>query len=283
MQLFDAHCHLQDERLGTLQDVVQQAASNGVQQLACNGCWAGDDWARVAAAAAEHPAAIVPNFGLHPWWLAQRSPGWLKQLREMLVAYPRAGLGECGLDRGPRGPAVEWAVQLEAFEQQLQLAQELLRPVSIHCVKAYGAVNDVLRRLNITVPVVLHSWTGAVEMTTTLLQLPNVHVSLSGHITKLAPHKALPMIRAVPLERLLLESDSPDGLLQLSPAWLAELPSLRSLPQQLADAGLLEVNRPCVLPWTLQLVAAALCKPAEEVAGATYANAQRVFRASGMT
>jgi Tat protein secretion system quality control protein TatD with DNase activity len=85
----------------------------------------------------------------------------------------------------------------------------------------------------------------------------------------------------VPLERLLLESDSPDGLLQLSPAWLAALPSLRSLPQQLADAGLLEVNRPCVLPWTLQLVAAALCKPAEEVAGATYANAQRVFRASG--
>lgn len=94
MQLFDAHCHLQDERLGTLQDVVQEAASKGVQQLACNGCWAGDDWARVAAAAAEHPAAIVPNFGLHPWWLAQRSPGWLQQLREMLVAYPRAGLGE---------------------------------------------------------------------------------------------------------------------------------------------------------------------------------------------
>jgi hypothetical protein len=55
-------------------------------------------------------------------------------------------------------------------------------------------VHDALRRLNLSVPVVLHSWTGTAEMTGMLLQLPNVYVSLSGHLTRVAPHKALPMV-----------------------------------------------------------------------------------------
>ncbi len=79
------------------------------------------------------------------------------------------------------------------------------------------------------------------------------------------------------LDRLLLESDSPDGMLQLSEAWLEALPSLQHVPQQLQEAGLHQTNRPCVLRWTLQLVAAALGKPEEEVAAATCANARRVF------
>ena len=66
--------------------------------------------------------------------------------------------------------------------------------VQVHCVRAFGAVHDSLRRLAIAVPVVLHSWTGATEMTAALAQLPNVYFSLSGHLAKLAPHKALPMV-----------------------------------------------------------------------------------------
>ena len=48
--------------------------------------------------------------------------------------------------------------------------------------------------------------------------------------------------RAIPLDRLLLESDSPDGVLELPPAWLAALPGLAALPQQLQDAGLRQIN-----------------------------------------
>ena len=92
-------------------------------------------------------------------------------------------------------------------------------------------------------------------------------------------HTCLPclQVRAVPLDRLLLESDSPDSVLQLSPAWLEALPSLQHLPQQLREAGLHQLNRPCVLRWTLQLVAAALGRAEEEVAAATCANARRIF------
>ncbi|KAL4443511.1 hypothetical protein ABPG75_011248 [Micractinium tetrahymenae] len=290
--LFDAHCHLQDQRLPALQHVLQEAAAAGVTHLSCNGCWP-DDWERVAAAAAAAsvpPAAadqqcqaqlqpaIIPNFGLHPWWVPRRSPDWLGRLRCMLEAHPSAGLGECGLDRGPRAPACGWQEQLEAFEAQLRLAEELKRPVSVHCVRAFGAVHDALRRLCLSVPVVLHSWTGAADMTAALARLPMpVYFSLSGHLTKVPPAKALPMVRAIPPDRLLLESDSPDGPLDLPPAWLEALPSLAHVPAELEAAGLRQVNRPCVLRWTLQLVAAAVEKPADEVAQHTWQNACRVF------
>ena len=97
---------VQDERLGpsSLEEVLQEAADGGVQQLACNGCWQ-EDWGRVAALAALHPTAIVPNFGLHPWWLGQRSPDWLQQLRSMLEEHPSAGLGEVCMRSAPAAGA----------------------------------------------------------------------------------------------------------------------------------------------------------------------------------
>ncbi|KAL4447365.1 hypothetical protein ABPG77_007398 [Micractinium sp. CCAP 211/92] len=290
--LFDAHCHLQDERLPALQHVLQESAAAGVTYLSCNGCWQ-EDWERVAAAAAaaaEPPLAegphgsvhqqpsVIPNFGLHPWWVPRRSHDWLQRLRRMLEAHPSAGLGECGLDRGPRAPACSWQEQLDAFEAQLLLAEELQRPVSVHCVRAFGAVHDALRRLALSVPVVLHSWTGAADMTVALSRLPTpVYFSLSGHLTKVPPAKALPMVRAIPPDRLLLESDSPDGALGLPPAWLQALPLLVDLSAELEAAGLQQVNRPCVLRWAVQLVAAAAGRPAAEVEEATWENACRVF------
>ena len=81
---------------GSLQSILEEAAANGVQQLACNGCWQ-EDWARVAAAARSHPQAVVANFGVHPWWVPRRSPDWLQQLRRMLLEHPQAGLGEVRL------------------------------------------------------------------------------------------------------------------------------------------------------------------------------------------
>lgn len=107
LELFDAHCHLQDERLTgqasgrSLDAVLSEAAAAGVRQLACNGCWQ-EDWPAVAAAAAAHPGTVVPNFGLHPWWVPRRSADWLQQLRRMLEAQPHAGLGEVRR-RGRRG------------------------------------------------------------------------------------------------------------------------------------------------------------------------------------
>lgn len=66
--------------------------------------------------------------------------------------------------------------------------------LQVHCVRAFGHVHGALAKHGTDVPVVLHSWTGSEEMVVTFLQLPRVFFSLSGHLTKLPPNKAIPMV-----------------------------------------------------------------------------------------
>jgi TatD DNase family protein len=348
LALWDAHCHLQVCRLqelaaqdnlclsamtfarqcGPLQDeripaaevaaVLAAAARCGVTRCVVNGCWP-RDWARVLELAAAHPGVVIPQLGLHPWWVGRRGDGWLGQLRSLLQDHPEAGLGEvsgrstagplthfcaaaatprpaptpvggtcstnshawrrvqCGLDKSPRGlAAAPFDAQLASFEAQLALAQELRRPVSVHCVRAYGAVEEALGGAGVDVPAVLHAWTGSVESTRSLLRLPGVHFSLGGHLAKLPPQKAVPMVRAIPLDRLLLESDSPDGALRLGAAWLDALPSLRELEPRLAQF-LERGNAPAAVACVLSLVAAARGEGEAAVAAAASANAERIF------
>lgn len=148
--------------------------------------------------------------------------------------------------------------------------------MQVHCVRAFGPVCESLGRLVSDVPVVLHSWAGAAEVVAQLLRLrAPVYFSLSGHLAKVPPRKAIPMVRSIPLDRLLLESDSPDGALRLSAVWLEALPQLAGLPPRLErfEAG----NTPAAVRCVLELVAAVLGRPAEEVAAATRANYLAVF------
>jgi hypothetical protein len=101
--LFDAHCHLQDPRVADAAAALAAARDAGVATVACCGCWPGD-WEAVLALAAAHAGALLPQLGVHPWWL-DRAPdvaAWLPALRARLDAHPRAGVGECGLDFQPK-------------------------------------------------------------------------------------------------------------------------------------------------------------------------------------
>lgn len=68
--------HSQDARFpeGSLPSVISAATANGVINLVLNGCWPGD-WPRVAKLASTYPGIILPQFGLHPWWVARRNEG----------------------------------------------------------------------------------------------------------------------------------------------------------------------------------------------------------------
>ncbi|CAM9474388.1 unnamed protein product [Scytosiphon promiscuus] len=88
------------------------------------------------------------GLGLHPWSAHSRSESWLRDLTALLEQQPSALVGEIGLDKVARTPEtrrVEWDDQVEVFESQMSLAANLRRPVSLHCVKAYGKVVDYLR------------------------------------------------------------------------------------------------------------------------------------------
>jgi Tat protein secretion system quality control protein TatD with DNase activity len=97
---------------------------------------------------------------VHPWYVHETSPGWLHRLRALLLAHPRAIVGEVGLCkcaknlRGPGNKATLWPRQLDACAQQLALAAELRRPASVHCVQALGGLTSIFKAL-------LHQSTGA--------------------------------------------------------------------------------------------------------------------------
>lgn len=274
--LFLQDCRVKEEQVSA---IIKEANVDGVQQFVVNGCWQ-EDWNLVLSLAEKYKGCISPQLGLHPWWVGHKSVDWYDRLTALLEQHPHAGLGECGLDKGARAlHAAHFDQQLQAFELQLQLANRLKRPVSIHCVKAYGPVVSALERLRISVPVVLHAWTGSADMTIRFLKLPSVYFSLNGYITKIPPNRALPMVRAVPLERLLLESDAPDGSIQLNEDWTRTLSDLGCDPQFLSQKldSCREYNTPSAVRRVLSLVAAVQQQSEEEVASATTANARRIF------
>src|SRR5688572_21737445 len=133
LRLTDCHLHLQDPPLlDRLEEVLVRARRAGVAAFVTNGTTEAD-WPEVARIAGRFPE-VVPCFGLHPWFVAERSPRWLEELERHLRLVP-SGVGEIGLDRWKQG--LDERAQEEVFRAQLDLARRLGRPAMIHCVKAW--------------------------------------------------------------------------------------------------------------------------------------------------
>jgi len=204
---FDTHCHLQDPRFdGRVPEVLARARAAGVTHMVC--CATREaDWDRVLELARDH-AEVLPMLGLHPWFVAA-AEGWLGRLRTLAQA-PRIGIGECGLDFSPGRP--DHADQEAAFEAQVRLAIELDRPLSIHCVRAWGRLLDLLRRTGIPATgAALHAFSGSAEVA---FQLQALGLYLSRGPGGAKPPAALPT-------RLLYETDAP-GRGNREPAQLAQ-------------------------------------------------------------
>ena len=282
-RFFDAHCHLQFPVFDSNRDLVLRnaRARSGVEAVAVNGCCE-QDWPAVQALCEDESVdeveptrcRVVPNFGLHPWYLRDRTDRWLASLRAALEANPRAGLGECGLDRTPRVLRhTSFDEQTDLLVQQLRLAKELRRPVSLHCVKAWGRMVEVLRREGpFPDGVLLHSFCGPAEVVPGLCDCANAHFSISLSILRVKDQRAKAALNAVPLERLLLETDSPDSLCSAPGEW-GEAFRLREAAEGLDSA----TNHPGNLPVVARIVARMTGRAEEVVAKATYQNAVRLF------
>ncbi|MBN8418029.1 MAG: TatD family hydrolase [Verrucomicrobia bacterium] len=205
--LYDAHNHLQDERLDPWREqILPMLPQSGLGEMIVNGS-SEEDWPAVAELARRH-TWIRPAFGLHPWYVKERTQDWDTTLKQHLVSHPRAVVGEIGLDRWIENPDIE--AQLECLRTQLALAVELDRPATIHCLRAFGLLEETLR--SIPLPrrgFLLHSYGGPAEMIPSFVKL-GAYFSLSpyfGHPRKAAQ---LETFAKVPLDRLLAETDAPD-------------------------------------------------------------------------
>ena len=204
---FDAHNHLQDQRLDAHRGtIVSELPALGLVQAIVAGSGE-EDWAAVAALA-EAQAWVRPSFGVHPWYVGEQSSEWLVHLSEWLRRYPRAGVGEIGLDRWIANADVPLQVQM--FRQQWQLAAQQQRAVTVHCLRAFGLLEETLGSLpRLQRGFLLHSYGGPAEMVPAFVRL-GAYFSVSPYFLHERKAKQWATFAQVPLERLLIETDAPD-------------------------------------------------------------------------
>ena len=209
MRFYDAHNHLQDERFGSVQQsLVETAVKADVARMIVNGSCE-EDWPQVADLAKRFPQ-VLPSFGYHPWYLHERTAEWKTRLTEFLDRSPTA-VGEIGLDRWKSDLTYEG--QEDAFVWQLALGAERNLPVSIHCLQAWGRLHELLQsNSRPRCGFLLHSYGGSMEMVEPLAKL-GAYFSFPGYYMHERKAKQREAFRAVPLERLLIETDAPDQLL----------------------------------------------------------------------
>ncbi len=218
--LYDAHNHLQDAWLAPhLTRVCTDLALLPLRAAVVNGT-AENDWAEVASLAQAH-AFVLPSYGLHPWHVGNAATGWRERLIRFLDTDPRAVIGEIGLDRwilerarpdDPRLAGLRRAPldeQLAAFSTQLALAHVRELPVTIHCVDAWGALDDMLRREPLpSRGFLLHAYGGSIELARTLAER-GAFFSFNGSFLGERQRAKREVFQSLPLERLLVETDAP--------------------------------------------------------------------------
>ena len=251
---FDSHAHLEMAAFDADREAVfARAAAAGVTRFMVP---AYNLEASVRAVAlAEARDGVWASVGIHPHGAGRCTPEAVEAL-EALARHPRVvAIGETGLDfyrnRAPR------QAQEAALRAQMALARRLGLPLIIHCRDAYPECLAILREEGAAeVGGVLHCFTADAATAAAACAL-NFFCSIAGPITYPDANGLRAAVRAIPADRLLLETDAP----YLSPA-----PHRRSR------------NEPAHLPLTAAAVAAARGVPVEEIAAQTAANARRLFR-----
>lgn len=210
--LFDSHCHLDSERFAADREaVLQRAWAAGLSGMLVPAV--GPDHWEALLDLPRKDSRLSVALGLHPQLLPELPPegdaARLSELDSLLARGSAVAIGECGLD-GPSTPAAPMARQLEVLKGHLLLAKKHRLPVLLHCYRAHPALLELLESAALPeAGLVLHSYSGGPELVSRYAAL-GCHFSFAGPVTFLGARKPLEAARAVPLDRLLVETDAPD-------------------------------------------------------------------------
>jgi TatD DNase family protein len=259
MSLIDIGANLTHEGFRhDLDAVLERAAVAGVGQIVVTGTSEAGSAAAIDLAR-RYPGRLFATAGVHPHDSSKCGPNTLSKLRSLAAEPEVVALGECGLDYNrnysPQPDQDYW------FEAQLELAAELGLPVFLHERDAHDKFIALLRRYRSRLSrAVVHCFTGTLAQALAYLDL-DLHLGVTGWICdeRRGTH-LLEVVRQVPLERLMLETDAP----YLLPRSIRPLPAGRR-------------NEPAYLPWVVDAVARAQGRSAEQVAAATAATAASFF------
>jgi len=269
MNLTDTHCHLDYDKFDADRaEVIARAKARGLRRILIPGL--NQRSSAEAIALAEHYAEVYAGAGFHPTELSEFTPETFKKVKELSHHPKVVAIGEIGLDYYWEKDEAARANQRETLRQQLALAQEVNKPVILHMreendewlgqcsldmlqilTEWSGGLSGSLQEK----PGVLHSFNGTLETAQAAIAL-NFYVGVTGPVTYPKAEQKRDIIRQLPLERILIETDSP---------FLPPVPHRGKR------------NEPAYVAHIADKIAEIHSKSPAEIAAQTAANAARLF------
>jgi TatD DNase family protein len=252
--LIDSHAHLEmPEFEKDLEEVIHRAKDRDVNCIFTVGTEQGG-WKIAVDIARTHPN-VYAILGVHPHNAREIKHQTYSMLRELCREEKVRALGEIGLDFFRNVSPRE--IQLRRFREQIGLARELGLPLVVHDREAHRETLEVLRSENAgTCGGVLHCFSGDYDMARKCLDM-GLHISVAGSITFRNAEEVRGVIRKLPLDGVLVETDAP---------FLAPVPFRGKR------------NEPGYVRYSVEKIAEIKNIPFEKVAEVTTENAFRVFR-----
>lgn len=204
--LFDTHCHLYDAAYDADRPaVLERACAAGIGRMLCPATDRQSSEACVELA--RHYDGIYAAVGIHPQEAGRVQPGDIEAIRRMAEQEPSVvAIGEVGLDYHYDTPARD--TQKEIFIEMIGLARDLDLPIDIHDREAHGDTMEILRRYGKGLRGVFHCYSGSLEMTTELIRM-GFYFGFTGTVVFPNSKRAKQVASRIPMERLLIETDSP--------------------------------------------------------------------------
>lgn len=204
--LFDTHAHINDERFDEDRDlVISRARENDIEYILNPG--ADLETSIAAVNIANQNEKIYAAVGVHPHDVKDISEETIQELKKLSENKKVVAIGEIGLDyyydNSPRDEQRKW------FKRQIELAKEVNLPIIIHDRDAHGETFDILKEYDVgSTGCVMHCYASSVEMAREYIKM-GVYISIAGPVTFKNAKKTYEVAKEIPLEYLLVETDSP--------------------------------------------------------------------------
>ncbi len=204
--LIDTHIHFDDDRFDRDRDAVYAtAAATGVHTLIIPAVTE-SRWQKVLEICKKFER-VFPTAGLHPVYVDQHSESDLTALDALLKKENCVAVGECGLDGFIKDS--DYERQRYFFEQQLTIARKHKLPTVVHARNAVQDVIQSIKAFGSTTTGVIHSYNGSYEQAKQLIDL-NYLLSFGGAITYGRATRLRKLVKQLPIDAIMLETDAPD-------------------------------------------------------------------------
>ncbi|SNX53872.1 TatD family hydrolase [Thermoanaerobacterium sp. RBIITD] len=202
--LIDSHAHLEDEKYDDDRDDVIRRCKDELTLVINVG--SNIETSKKSIELAKSNEFIYAAIGIHPEH-SQKEINDIETIEKLLSQEKVVAIGEIGLDYYYGDPPVEY--QKQCFIEQIRLAKKYNLPIVIHDRDAHGDVLDIVKNeWTSSLRGVFHSYSGSSEMAFQLIEM-NFYISLGGPVTFKNAKKALDVASKIPIEKLLIETDSP--------------------------------------------------------------------------